>query len=41
MMGLAFPGSLDGKESGFNTGDLGSIPGHGREGNFHRIVGGV
>ena len=29
MMGLAFPGSLDGKESGFNTGDLGSIPGQG------------
>ena len=25
-----FPGGLDGKESAFNTGDLGSIPGLGR-----------
>ena len=35
-MQLGFPGSLDGKASAYNAGDLGSIPGSGRspgEGN--------
>ena len=29
-LGLGFPGSLAGKESAFNAGDLGSIPGSGK-----------
>ena len=29
-LNLGFPGGLDGKESAYNAGDLGSIPGLGR-----------
>ena len=30
-----FPGGSDGKESAYNAGDLGSIPGSGRSGGVH------
>ena len=37
---MGFPGGLDGKESAYNEGDLGSIPGSGRypgEGNNNPV----
>ena len=40
-MGVGFPGGSDSKESAYNAGDLGSIPGSGRflgEGNTHTSI---
>ena len=40
MQSLGFPGGSDGKESAYNAGDVGSIPGSGRspgEGNSNPL----